>query len=95
MKNQVISKVEFPLSNGEVVNIPMLVNTFDGDLAVVHLQTIKKLAALLPSVSFSTIKQNMKYEMDETQNLEEYISLLESEVAFHKSVNLITNYNKD
>jgi len=93
-KDQTVSTVEFPLSNGQIVNIPMLVPTFDGDLAVVHLQTIKKLAALLPSVSFSTIKQNMKYAMDETQNLEEYIFVLESEIAFHKSVNLITNYNK-
>lgn len=72
----------------------LLTPKFTGKMAVVDLKTIKRLAALLPRASFNQIKNNMIDVIRDTENLEQFVSVLEEELAFHMSINLITEYEE-
>jgi len=73
----------------------VLVPKIEGELAIVHLPTLKRLASLLPNVDFRTIKANIIADLEGAHNLEEVISILENEISFHKSVNLIQSYKPE
>jgi hypothetical protein len=80
---------------GENKEAVLLVPEIEGQLAIVHLATIKRLATYLPQVHISEIKDEMREHISHCRNLEEYVQLLENELAFHKSINLITSYTPD
>lgn len=72
----------------------VLVPKFGGKLAIVDLNTIKRLASLLPSADLTEIKQYFKSRLNATTTLEQYLQVLEEELAFHKSINMITEYEE-
>ena len=71
----------------------VLVPENSGPLAVVDLGVLKRLTSLLPSVSFAKILQDLHDAIETKSNVKDLVELLEAEVAFHKSVNLIAEYN--
>ena len=73
----------------------LLVPEIEGQLAIVHLATIQRLARLLPSMPFSDIRESMIHTIANTVTLEDFCEVLQSELAFHKSINLITEYKPD
>jgi hypothetical protein len=62
-------------------------------IALVDLNVLRKLVSYLPTVPLDSIKAALKAEIDNQQDLERLTSLLEEEIAFHKSVNLIQEYS--
>ena len=80
---------------GENKTAVLLVPEIEGQLAIVHLSTIQRLAAMLPKVKFADIQENMIHTLASTNTLEEYVVVLENELAFHKSINLITEYKPE
>ena len=80
------------MNNGKEVEAVNLTPTFEGQLAIVHLDVIKRLASMLPSVSFHDIRASILRRIERTPNLEDLIDLMESEMAFHTSVNLINTF---
>lgn len=68
-------------------------------LAIVNLSVIQRLAKLLPKANFNDIRAEVIFNMrkideDSETSLAQLIQLMEDEVAFHRSVNLIAEYNK-
>lgn len=59
-------------------------------LAIVHLDVLKRLTALLPNASFSTIKQRVADDVMDTQNMHQLVSVLARELAFQETVNVIS-----
>jgi hypothetical protein len=70
----------------------LLVPEIKGQLAVVHLPTIKRLASLLPKASLTTIVEEMQVKIANASSLADYAQILEEELAFHQSINLITEW---
>jgi hypothetical protein len=70
-------------------------------LAIVNLSVIKRLTALLPLASPQDIIGSFQDKLEDLQKtypsrtmLEDFINLMEDEVAFHRSVNLIATYDQ-
>ena len=93
------------LPNGqEVLDLLNMQSTGQG--ALVNLNVLKRLAALLPSVDYTTIRDNFiekamainpRIQKDHAKvgtPLEQLIQLMEDEIAFHRSVNIITLIDK-
>lgn len=80
---------------GENKEAVLLVPEIEGQLAIVHLATIQRLASMLPRVSLEDIRRDMRDRIMGAQTLEEYVATLEGELAFHKSINLITEYKPE
>ena len=59
-------------------------------LAIVDLDVLKKLTSYLETADMYTIKRNIKDAIDNCDDMKAYVALLEGEVAFHKTVNLIS-----
>ena len=85
MKNELIT-----IGNGKTAINFVLEQS--NKLAVVDLNVLKRLADLLPKADLFTIKIGLKKELNDVTSIQGYITLLENEVNFHKSVNLITAY---
>jgi hypothetical protein len=79
--------------NGVDLQVPSFVPELTGQLAIVHLSVLQRLAALLPNASFKTIKERIAHEVSMTESLDQLIMLLENELAFQTSVNQIRFYN--
>ena len=62
------------------------------ELAIVSLNVINKLAALLPQASLGTIKRELREQLDGISTMEQYINVLQNEIDFHRTVNLIQSY---
>jgi hypothetical protein len=77
------------------------------DLAIVHIATIERLAKMLATAPIQGIIAEMqvkleglfmrqtKYNSTNPVTLEEYISVLEDDVNFHKTINLIQEYKPE
>jgi hypothetical protein len=63
-------------------------------LALVDLEVLGKLTDLLKTADLFSIKRALKILIDDTNSIEKYVSILDSEVAFHKTVNLIQEVTK-
>ena len=57
--------------------------------AIVDLAVIKRLASYLPKANVREIIDTFKSNLENAYNIEAYVQMLEEELAFHKSVNLI------
>jgi len=79
--------------NGIELEVPSFVPELTGQLAIVHLSVLQRLAALLPNASFSTIKNRVSDDILMTKNIDELIMVLENELAFQTSVNQIRLYS--
>ena len=80
------------IQNGVELQVPSFVPELTGQLAIVHLSVLQRLAALLPKASFGTIKNRVSDDILMTKNIDELIMVLENELAFQTSVNQITLY---
>jgi hypothetical protein len=80
--------------NGVEQEVPSFMPELTGQLAIVHLSVLQRLAALLPNASFSTIKNRVSDDILMTRNIDELILLLENELAFQTSVNQIRLYKQ-
>lgn len=80
-------------------DVMVLVPEIEGDLALVHFSVLARLAKLLPKANMREIIKNFRNKLYETETsevitLDAYVAVLEAELAFHKSVNLITRVDK-
>lgn len=81
------SSMKLPVFNSIDINRPM---------AIVDLEVIKRLAEGLNSVPLSKIKHKLIESItNNAHSLTMLVQLLEDEVAFHRSINLITEYKAD
>jgi hypothetical protein len=69
-----------------IVLVPELVN----ELAVVDLNVVKRLAALLPTANLRAIKEEFTEKLRSATTMEQYVAILRDELSFHETVNLIT-----
>lgn len=81
--------------NGVEKEVSTFIPELTGDLAIVHLSVLKRLAALLPHASFSTIRKRVSEDILMTLNINELIMVLENELAFQTSVNQIILYEPE
>jgi len=82
--------------NGTTNWVTNLVPSLEGELAIVNLSVIQRLANLLPKADYPTIRADMLYALEfRTHKLEDMITLFEEELAFHKTVNVITTIGKE
>ncbi len=68
---------------------------FTGLKAVVDLGTIQRLAKLLPTANFTEIKNELITQISGARNLEQMLQVISEELAFHTSVNIITEYKPE
>jgi hypothetical protein len=80
-------KMELIRGTQKVIN---LAPEYKGQLALVDFKTLQRLANQLPKVMFSTIKESLRDRITACRNLEEMTALLEDELAFHSTVNMIS-----
>jgi hypothetical protein len=81
--------------NGNEESIPAFVPQLEGELAIVHLDVLQKLASLLPSASVSEIRSNLISDIRNSYELKDIVERCKKFVAFHETVNLITEYNPE
>ena len=70
----------------------ILVPELSGELAIVYLETLQRITRRLNSVPFGTLKQDLINSISPCSNLEELVDVMEDEIKFHKSVNMINEY---
>jgi hypothetical protein len=70
------------------VLVPEITNT----LALVDVNVIKRLASMLPRTNLSDTKDALYTAVRRCSTIQEYVNVLKDEVAFHESVNIITQY---
>lgn len=78
--------------------VVMLVPEIDGQLAIVHLSVIQRLANMLKKASVPVIIEQfceLLMAGREGAKLEEYVKALEDELAFHKTVNMLSEYKPE
>lgn len=79
------------IGNGQQ-EVPVLAPEFNINLALVDINVIKRLAEQLPDVPLAKIKDHLMVKIEAANNLQRMLTVIEEELAFHKSVNLITTY---
>jgi hypothetical protein len=87
------------LANGEkAVNLSPDLNS-DRTKAIVDLDVIKRLAALLPKANVGIIMRTFASEIETASyanpTMEMFTNMLQEELAFHTSVNLIKEYDSN
>ena len=65
------------------------------ELALVDLVVLQRLTNMLEATSFERIRHNLRTELMESTNLETIVQICDNFSAFHKSVNLISNYKRE
>lgn len=81
--------------NGVSQDVLNLVPSLEGELAIVNLSVIQRLAELLSTSDLWEIKKRFKSRVSDVCKMADFVALLEEEIAFHKSVNLITTIGKE
>ena len=69
-----------------------LTPSLEGNLAIVHLSVIKRLARVLPQANLQDLKARTYDLIETSQSIEAFFAVLEDEVAFHHTVNLIERF---
>lgn len=77
--------------NGQ--EVPNFVPANDVQAAIVPLVVLQKLASLLPSANLDEIKRDMRAQISQAEDIQQYVDALETEVNFHKTINLIAMYS--
>ena len=85
MENKIIE-----VNGAQVID---LTPNHDRPLALVDFETIKRLSHFLPHAKFQDIKRDTIFMIEHSETLEDYVRVLDAEVAFHKTVNLLQSYN--
>jgi len=57
---------------------------------IVEKSVITRLSAMLDRSSFKMVKENFKDRLRNVKDMEDYVELLQDELSFHRSVNLLT-----
>tara|TARA_R110000868_G_scaffold38320_1_gene134313 strand:+ start:4112 stop:4435 length:324 start_codon:yes stop_codon:yes gene_type:complete len=78
--------------NGE--QVADLTPNHERPLALVDLEVLGKLTDLLKTSDLFSIKRALKSLINDANDIEKYVSILDAEVAFHKTVNLIQEVTK-
>lgn len=88
MENVVIT-----FNDGSSRHIPSFIPKLEGELAIVHLDVVQRLAAILGrEVSFQGIKLDFKNEVSDAHTMEDLLAVAKEFVAFHETINLIRTY---
>ena len=64
-------------------------------MALVDLEVLKRLTNMLDKVSFTDTRHSLREKIMGTNDLSNLVSVCEDFVAFHKTVNMITEYSYD
>lgn len=56
---------------------------------IVEKSVVTRLAALLPRSNFKDIKNDFREDLRRVNNMEEFVELLQTELSFHRTVNII------
>ena len=62
-------------------------------LAIVDLAVLQRISSYLPSVSLDEIKQGIMERIEVSGKLEDVVSVMKEEIAFHETVNLINTFS--
>jgi len=81
--------------NGEHQNVVNLAPELEGELAIVYLETLQRLAKNLSTTNFRAVKSAMLDMIRECDTLEQMCAVMENELKFHKTVNLINTITKE
>lgn len=81
--------------NGIMQEIPNLSPTKAQDLALVNVDVIQRLAALLPKANMVDIINEHRQRVRNVTNMADYVEVLENELAFHTTVNVLSIYKKE
>jgi len=87
--NKNVEKVSINL-NGAEMKVTNLSPQSERELAIVDLTVLQRLASYLPKADLYGIKNRLKNEISDVTDMAGFVALLEEELAFHKTVNLIT-----
>lgn len=83
----ILHTIELP-DGGKIID--MVSNRVPGQqVAMVDFGTILRLAQLLPTADLDTIKRQFTEALDRTNTMEHYVFVLNEELAFHKTINLL------
>jgi len=64
----------------------------DRALALVDFEIVKRLSSYLPIGDLYDVKRDMINSIHQAETLEDYLKLLEEEVAFHRTINLLQSF---
>lgn len=92
---QTENRVNITHNGQEMSALNLLPNIDNKEIAVVDFGVLQRLANLLPKADFYEIKRNFISKLDEIRDMECFVALLEDELAFQKTVNLITIIGKE
>lgn len=82
--------VKIQIGENQVKEIKSFLVDVQDDAVLVHESVITRLASLLPKSDFYGIRKSFMDKLNYTNNLSEFVDVIEDEYKFHKSVNLIT-----
>jgi len=80
-------KIKFIDVNGQ--QVVDLTPDYERALALVDMDVLHRLTALLPKADLYEIKRGLKVKISAARSIEDMIDMWEDFIAFHKSVNLI------
>ena len=81
--------------NGEHQDVVNLAPELEGELAIVYLETLQRLTKNLSTTNFRAVKSAMLDMIRECNTLEQMCAVMENELKFHKTVNLINTITKE
>lgn len=81
--------------NGEHQDVVNLAPEMEGELAIVYLSTLKRLTKNLSTTNFRAVKTAMIDMIRECDTLEQMCDVMENELKFHRTVNLINTITKE
>lgn len=81
--------------NGEHQDVVNLAPGLEGELAIVYLETLQRLTKNLSTTNFRAVKSAMLDMIRECNTLEQMCAVMENELKFHKTVNLINTITKE
>lgn len=81
--------------NGEHQDVVNLAPGLEGELAIVYLETLQRLTKNLSTTNFRAVKSAMLDMIRECDTLEQMCAVMENELKFHKTVNLINTITKE
>lgn len=81
--------------NGEHQDVVNLAPELEGELAIVYLETLQRLTKNLSTTNFRAVKSAMLDMIRECDTLEQMCAVMENELKFHKTVNLINTITKE
>lgn len=72
-----------------------MVPALEGQMAIVYLDTIKRLASYLPKANWTEIRDSIISKFHDAIGLEALLEIMEEELKFHKSVNMINEFEPE